>query len=352
MNLNKFLEGYVELGSSESQFRKLCYYSSVTKKVTWHFNRKDLIIKYSKKICWRELKTDIEFASDLELPIKIDKITKYSDRPTFQIAVLKSNLQKAIRRQNLKSALSSAIQLYNIDPLILVRRLSIISLEDVILLEDFPYLLFIMVVYPRMEPDLNFLLQMINSMILSPKRDYIPNTLVIEEIKLNNLLVIEKSLKLGELEISLLYSLNLRSSYGGLKGDVDMINGYAKLWTLRFTGKSRNKWINFLIPTVQTECLNLNIKFDIKFDINDLLLESVDFHTCPGMLKELLNCIIGINSEKLKNIIWYCRSGVNSRGNRKVYLDNQEKYKKIYVKIEKLLNKYSQNQITKAFTII
>jgi len=360
MNLDNFLTGVKPVSPSKSkspsksQFRQICYYSSLTNKVTWHHlqSRKDLVIKYTKKIQWRELRSEIEFATDLELPLNKNKKSRYLERPVLRIAILKSNLQKAIRRQNIESALSSAIQIYNLDPLVLVRRLSVISLEDVILLEDFPYLLFIMAAYPRMEPDLTFLLRMVESMVLSPKRDYIPDELVIEKIKSDHLISIENDHTLSDLEISLLYSLNLRAGYGGLKGDVDMITGYAQLWTKRFLGISKKKWINFLIttaPVLETEKPQFDIKFDIKFDINDILLESVDFHTCPGMLKELMQHILGIEAAKLKKIIWYCRSGINSRGQDKSYVISQKKYQRIYLKIEALLKRYSQRKIKEAF---
>ena len=352
MSLDSFLVG----GSKEKpqnketqkeKVRTICYFSSSDMKVKWYFanQKKNLKILYTKKVKWREISSDLEFTTDLDLNKKNNSLEPILDQPISKISILKSNLQKAVRRQNLKSALQSAKELYRLDPLILVRRLSIISLEDVILLEDFPYLLFAMAVYPALKPDLDFLLRMVESLTLNPKRDYIPNFFKIDNMKLDHLLKVEKSSVLEESEISLLYSLCLRSSYGGLKCDVRMVLGYAQLWISRFLGESKEKWKKFLVST--TPKLSLELE---KFNQNHLILEGVDFHTCPSMLKELLYHIKGLNSDKLKKIIWYCRSGINARGNKEEdFMKNKEKYWKIYLKIEAMINKYSEIKIKEVF---
>jgi hypothetical protein len=257
-------------------------------------------------------------------------------------------LQKAIRRQNLKSAIESAVELYNIDQLVLVRRLAIISLEDVILLEDYPYLLFITAVYPVMKPDLGIMLRMVEALVKSSERDYLPDedTFVVQNVTLNSLLEIE-SANLDDLEISLIYSLYLRSSYGGLIHDVDMLIGYGQLWKERFLSTQKDQLKNFLLKTP----LELENPIPKHFTKESLILESIDFHIYPQMLKDIGYYIKpnGICEDRLKKIIWYCRSGINTRSNTDDFLKYKTKYQLIFMKIEILVNNYSNLKIKEVF---
>jgi hypothetical protein len=336
---------------SNKNVRTICYYSSISGKVSWYFasSRSNLDIRFSKKICWKELKLNIEIASDLEIESEPSN-NNYPSKSNL-VSILTSNLQKAIRRQNLNSAIESAITLFNIDPLGLVRRLAIIIVEDVILLEEFPYLLFITATYPMVKPNLNIILRMVECLVKSNERDYLPDDFIVENVSLNSLLDVENG-NLDDLEISLIYSLYLRSSYGGSQCDIDMLVGYGQLWKERFLGKERDHWKQYLlkIPITLDEMIvgaTSNTFNETSFNKSLLINECVDYHVYPQMLKDINYYIkpTGISDDRLKKIIWYCRSGINTRGNSDDFLKYKERYIGIFTKIERLLNKYSNHKI-------
>ena len=64
--------------------------------------------------------------------------------PTKNIGLLKSQLQKAIRRKENKLAMNLGYQLMNVDMNQFLRRLAIITLEDVILNQYYPVLIWMM----------------------------------------------------------------------------------------------------------------------------------------------------------------------------------------------------------------
>lgn len=338
---------------SDKNVRTICYYSSISGKVSWYFasSRSNLDIHFSKKICWKELKLNIEIASDVDINTMNNTCySKMCSSKSTIISILTSNLQKCIRRQHLQNAIETTITLFNIDPLVLVRRLAIIIVEDVILLENFPYLVFITASYPMIKPNLNIILRIVECLVKSKDRDYLPDDFVVENVSLNSLLDVENG-NLDDLEISLIYSLYLRSSYGGSQCDVDMLVGYGQLWKERFLGKERNHWKQYLlkIPTTLDEMI-VKTTYD-TFNKTLLINECVDYHVFPQMLKDINYYIKPnpISDDRLKKIIWYCRSGINTRGNSDDFLKYKERYISIFTKIEKLLNYYSNQKINEVY---
>uniref|UniRef100_A0A6C0E904 Uncharacterized protein n=1 Tax=viral metagenome TaxID=1070528 RepID=A0A6C0E904_9ZZZZ len=328
---------------AKENVRTICYYSTKTGKVNWYFtsSRNNLDIKFSKEIRWKELKLNIELASDLEVTSNDQDInTRKLLSQTQKISLLLSNLQIAIRRQNLNCAIEIATQLYNIDQLGLLQKLSIISLDDVILLEDYPYLLFIITVYPTIKVELDMVLRIVECLVKSNRRDYLPDddSFVVQNINLDFLIEIEKK-NLNDLEISLIYSLYLRASYGGLDNDIYMLIGYCHLWKDRFMGQNRDIWDNHLLKTPTT----LDSKIAIEGETVSIIQDSVNFYICPNMLKDInininARCGCKINEDKLKKIIWYCSSGVNTRGNSKDFLQYRRKYYPVFAKLENIIN--------------
>ena len=98
----------------------------------------------------------------------------------FDIEILKSNLQKAIRRKLVDISLSTAYTILVQDKTHLLRRLPIIALEDsTINFQDFTYLIWLLVAdskgYKLTNYDINRILSIVESITLNEYRDYLDN---------------------------------------------------------------------------------------------------------------------------------------------------------------------------------
>jgi hypothetical protein len=60
--------------------------------------------------------------------------------PPIFVPLLKSNLQKAVRRMDTNAALTTTLMLLELDPVEVIRRLPIIYIEDVCLIDSLPVL--------------------------------------------------------------------------------------------------------------------------------------------------------------------------------------------------------------------
>ena len=103
------------------------------------------------------------------------------------------------------------------------------------------------------------------------------------------------------LEGKFLRCLNLRKQYRGMEVDGQMLDYHIDLWTKRF--KEDAKW--YPLISNQPECTVELSSMDSKYGKENVLMESIDYHCYPGMLKGL--------PEKSYTAIWMCRSRTNYR---------------------------------------
>lgn len=249
---------------------------------------KDKILEdkyYINTIHLRKINKKINVYGKLQHNYTNCKLHKYPKK-IFNLSVLKSNLQKCIRRGDINRALITTINMIRIDFWHFVRRLIIIAIEDVGYIENTDFLVWLMIAYPNFEITneiINYLLLTVFTLCKYRKK-YIPNSLV-------------DNLDYGKLDYSSNYinSLLIRGEYGGLKGDILLIN----------------RFINSInVPLIKI----INGKIIIKRDINkqDILAESIDFHCYPDMLTDLMK-ITKINKSELKILIWENNSRYNFR---------------------------------------
>jgi hypothetical protein len=88
------------------------------------------------------------------------------------IPLLKSNLQKAVRRGNHNVAVSSALAMLQREPIQLLRRLPIIFVEDVCLIDSFPIVIWLLMAdkqYKMTNRDIDILLQIVHSLCVCSK---------------------------------------------------------------------------------------------------------------------------------------------------------------------------------------
>ena len=134
---------------------------------------------------------------------------------------------------------------------------------------------------------------------------------------------------LNELDRSMIYCLEFRKSYGGMKGDLLMIQYLTNMWINRFKNRSN---LNYVYQIIEFEPLKVN---NIK--INEIELSAIDFHCFPGILNLVFNRHPKYNIDDIKKAIWFFRSRNNFRSiinPELILLDESSNYKKIWNDIE------------------
>jgi len=258
---------------------------------------------------------------------------------TKNISLLKSQLQKSIRQQLTDLSLNIAYQFINLDLSEFLRRILIITLEDVLLNKYFPIITWMMVAYStkNWKPstnDINWLLNYIKFLCnLNYRENYdkLDITTIIPKFKI-------------DLFNTLIFCLELRKSYGGMIGDLKMINWFINTWFNRFTNN------------INIDILNNNIIIEDLLNIIEnkelnkpttMLLEGVDFHNYPQILQKIKSVYMTYELEDIKKAIWEYSSKFNTRyylntTNKETPDDLDDKYYKIWKNIKDSKKKYSQ----------
>ena len=217
----------------------------------------------------------------------------------FNMSLVKSNLQKSIRRQQHEVALQSTMEMIisgnHID---LLRRLTIITIEDVSINKYYSIIVWLYVAssngYKLTKHDVNI----IYSYVI-----HLCNINSVHEIKNDN--IIHNNILQQFYTNIYCVSLYLRLQFGGFNGEKILLN-------------------NFIYGIVKKE-IDINdenmILFDYKIYQKLTILEcSIDFHCFPKMIEKILSKIsVGLNEKELCNYIWTFDSNINSR---KIHIHN------------------------------
>jgi hypothetical protein len=236
----------------------------------------------------------------------------------LSVSVLKSILQKAIRRRKPLPAVRCAMELADKSLGELLRRLPVIILEDSFVHPDLPLLMWIMMAYPRdfiPHPRLiarifHIVFEVASCQWLDPlpDNDLSETTSTVTTL---SLLYEADHVKAPQLTSwrkseALLWSMLVRAEYGGMKGDVEMLRCYADLWYRRFTSDSAPdmvltrvfgasivpepsaSWQETLKKLYQRAKEQGSSRVDAlasdgidRLIIDDVCIEGVDFHCSP-----------------------------------------------------------------------
>jgi hypothetical protein len=205
--------------------------------------------------------------------------------------LLKSNLQKAIRRRETDVAVQTAILLLQRDPMEMLRRLPIIAVEDVSLIDSFPVMVWLMMAgasYRLTTHDIDTVLHIVWT--LSEARDAIEYT---------------KCAAAPDIpEESILMAVYYRWKYGGMKGDLDLLHG-----VIRYHNEhnGHNEHNNHILTTSYKQ-----ISYDTIAKEPIVLVESIDFHPFPAMLR-YLSLDTGLSKDVVREWIWKVESRINER---------------------------------------
>jgi hypothetical protein len=275
-------------------------------------------------------KTLIVAAAFAQRPFQLPRVGS-----RFQTAVLKSNLQKAVRRGKVEAAVATAFQMACQGPedlTELIRRLPIILVEDTLLNSKIMgrWTWWMLAIgkgwilsdteWRRLLADLAFVASCKSSPFREADLKFGQESVL--ECQQQILGVGEEGKRIG------LFGLWIRSQWGGMTGDMNMLRGLVLDWLAR----PHEDWIrggvlsgppNALLPT-----------FPIFDPVSHALPEAVDFHCCPGMLKDFAQSSAGKAGEaELKQAIWICRSSTNCRtffvGDKKESSENAEALAKL-----------------------
>jgi hypothetical protein len=219
--------------------------------------------------------------------------TKKETAPAQLYPLLKSNLQKQIRRGE-KEAITTASLMMDLDQFELLRRLSIIAAEDVILSQETSRIVWYMAAVSKRlilsEKDKKFILSYVNSLIQYPKCRRLG---LRDEIRNSNLKMTE-ILQSNHPEKNKLAGILFRYYFGGLSGDLPMLS---ELCDDILQGRD-------LDIIIKNEVINLS---SLKFSE-----AAIDFHIYPNLLT-LIKQDTNIDENVVKSCIWQCSSRINYR---------------------------------------
>ncbi len=229
---------------------------------------------------------------------------------------LLSHLQKAVRRMECMKSIKTAKHLLDLDPQLFLRRLPIIMMEDVQLHPSISIVIWLMIAvskkYTLKQPQIKWLLGVVYSISNdeSPVTDYSK----IEGFQEWDMDSISKSTN------TLLYSLRFRQNYGGMKGDLQMIEDYIqKLLTDEIT-LSTNKIPVLHINTIQ------------PLSKKDWIYQANDFHCNRSIPKQVSFKYPKFSQEYCKQLIWENSSSLNQRHNKTNKVSDDWKHIKPIVK--------------------
>ena len=274
----------------------------------------------------------------------------------FDIELLKSNLQKAVRKQLTDIALSTAYTMILQNKTQLLRRLPIIALEDSsINFQDLTFLIWLMIAdskgYKLTNYDINKILSIVENITNNKYRDYLDN----DSDNLNYLINSNLEYNYDQDFVNYYNSIFIRLEFGTMEGDKKWLINMANEWLKRINKKDGN--ISYYLKKIpKAEVKEYNFK-ELEFKKKYQLSEAVDFHCYKNIFNELKEKIPEIkyeSREDLTKAIWYLRSSINVREkfirhNKKAeefcekYKNERIKYSNIFSVIEKQLNLISDD---------
>lgn len=270
----------------------------------------------------------IDTASGIKLYYRNSiKQHSYSNIPqvttNLTIPLLKSNLQKAVRRQQHSIALTTTIALLQLDPTELLRRLPIIYIEDVCLTDSFCIIIWLMMSprqsYKLTNQDVYIILAIVND-LCNQNNYYDLNYTTDIKFTLRELQEFQQK--------DYLIGLYYRALYGGMKSDIVMLNNAIHYYSTHADEIYHTNYaaldVSIIEPYVQ------------------MIDAAIDFHPLPNMLK-YINSKLDVREEDIKKTIWFAESGVNIRKQDTLDASNNYCQTELWLKLRPILQQFRQN---------
>jgi len=224
--------------------------------------------------------------------------------PFRKKSFLVSHLQKSIRKMKHNKAIKTAKHLIDLDISSLLRRLPIIMFEDVVPHESLPIIIWLMIAVTKGFHIKNVMVQWLLGVVyfLSSCKDH-------DKVHKNN------TVNLDIIQDNIyLKSLLIRISYGGMKGDMKMLNYFIHFWREKM---NNNEKIN------NSKIQYINHKLDPLL-IQEWDLCANDFHCNPNLIKDVNTQYNLYSNDYIKKLIWEYSSRKNKRIHYKI---SEEEYK-------------------------
>lgn len=203
---------------------------------------------------------------------------------TYPMPILKSNLQKTVRRCERTRAIRTAWQMLRQDPLELLRRLPVIIAEDTLIQPE----LYVEIVWMMAAVSKGYNLTWEDAEIIMAA------VATSVEAKGQYNIDLDGSSSAQEIDLtnSLALALQIRISFGGMKYDSAFLTRLLRrLPLLPLQSKEEIHWVEEDIEDFNPE--------------TDVLLEAIDQHVFPSILRDI--------ADVCPKMIWWCRSEPNER---------------------------------------
>ncbi len=208
---------------------------------------------------------------------------------------LLSHLQKSVRRMDDIKSVQTAKHLIDLDCTSFLRRLPIIMLEDVTIHESIVVIVWLMIADSKKFPLKIEMMKWLLGVVY-----YLSNeTLKTHYLKEEDEYEWDERNTTDEVNI-LLKTLRFRKAYGGMKGDMQMIEYYLGLILRNDIHIQTSK-----IPLVKPFMSNLSKK--------DWIYEANDFHCNRYIIDRIQQYYPRYKKEYLKTLIWKFSSSLNKR---------------------------------------
>jgi hypothetical protein len=218
----------------------------------------------------------------------------------------------------------------------MLRRLTIITLEDVIPIEGYSMLVWMCSAlskgYILSDSQVCWVLSYIYRLCDSPHRE----NLLTSNDKKPYSLIGKQTYLLNSEQLSTVFSISFRRSYGGLTGDKKMLDYLVKLWYTRFRDtENEHKWRSILegkqtFITPPSE----------KLHISEWILAAIDFHCYPGMIYNIQESFDMFTEKQIKDAIWVCSSSKTDKTPLTKTTVDVSEYKKHLVVWKKINRKF------------
>jgi hypothetical protein len=265
---------------------------------------------------------------------QLNKEKKYKNH-----SFLKSHLQKNIRVQDDQKALPTALHLMQLDLNEFLRRLTIIHLEDTFLHQSWTTLIWLMIAKSKKFKMKKYIFEWLLGFVFmtcktKKKDDETKKIKGMDSLKIYKNYYDElndyHNLELTKIQESMLYTIHIRCSYGGMDNDILMLKNYIILWKTRFINKS-------LCVLNAMKIVPISIYMN-ELPIEDWDLRAIDFHTYCKFNEFILKKYPQLESlDVVKKIIWIHNSGINKRTYE---TDFQKKIRKYKIEEWKLIKPY------------
>lgn len=207
---------------------------------------------------------------------------------------LLSHLQKSIRRMDDIKSVKTAKHLIDLDIQSFLRRLPIIMMEDVTIHESIMVVIWLMIAVSKgfeiKYEMVKWLLGIVYYLSNETEKTFYLNNDREEKIWGNK----------SEFINTLLYSLRFRKCYGGMKGDLNMIEYY-----IHHIDDNTIHCKNDKIPMIKLKMEDLTKK--------EWIYQANDFHCNRSIITQVKRYFPGIKEDKIKKLIWYFSSSLNKR---------------------------------------